>query len=417
MSEDKKIPGPPPPDDFSKTTPNINIPMDDGGQNDWDKTNYNFPKQPAADDWGKTVTNIKPIDTENQDFSKTFYPGSRNSPSSQSPEWGVTNANVNVSPADFGSAPDDFGGGGYDKTTPYFQLPEAERSKYQNLPPTPTEKAAQEKKEQEEKGGVPGWVWAGLGILSMLLFALAVFAIVYFLVIRDTYFEATVLNAPPGSRILVDDQQLGMTDEDGSRKLTNLKPGSRIIKIIHPNYDCKPQEVKGVAGVTPEPISAKCTEKALPPSDDCSNIGMGEVVRAENCYNKALDALGRPFTVEELVTALNILIVNFDTAKFDVPADRLAALQKGAGFIKLLPPEIVLEIGGHTDNRGDAASNQKLSDNRANAVKEKLKGFGVRAEVLQTRGYGATSPRPGADNNTEQGRYFNRRIQYSIVKK
>ena len=56
---------PPPPDDFSKTTPNINIPADTGGgQNDWDKTNYNFPKQPVADDWGKTVTNIKPINTD-----------------------------------------------------------------------------------------------------------------------------------------------------------------------------------------------------------------------------------------------------------------------------------------------------------------------------------------------------------------
>ena len=61
MSEDKKIPAPPPPDDFSKTTPNISIAPDAGGHNDWDRTNYNFPKQPMADDWGKTVTNIKPM--------------------------------------------------------------------------------------------------------------------------------------------------------------------------------------------------------------------------------------------------------------------------------------------------------------------------------------------------------------------
>jgi len=154
VSEDKKIPSPPPPDDFSKTTPNINIPADvGGGQNDWDKTNYNFPKQPVADDWGKTVTNIKPINTDKQDFGKTMYPGAKAVPNA---DWGVTNANINVSPADFGSGADDFGGAP-DKTTPYFSLPEAERAKYQNLPPTPTEQAAQVEKEKEEKGGIPGW--------------------------------------------------------------------------------------------------------------------------------------------------------------------------------------------------------------------------------------------------------------------
>jgi hypothetical protein len=58
----------PPPDDYSKTTPNINIPSrDDEAPSDWDKTNYKFPKQPMADDWGKTVTNIKPIDTGSPD--------------------------------------------------------------------------------------------------------------------------------------------------------------------------------------------------------------------------------------------------------------------------------------------------------------------------------------------------------------
>ena len=103
MSENDKNPAPPP-DDFSKTTPNINIGGDAGGHNDWDKTNYNLPKQPAADDWGKTVTNIKPIDTESQDFGKTFYPGSQQQ-APRTPEWGMTEANVRINPADIGSAP------------------------------------------------------------------------------------------------------------------------------------------------------------------------------------------------------------------------------------------------------------------------------------------------------------------------
>jgi outer membrane protein OmpA-like peptidoglycan-associated protein len=413
VSEDNKIPGPPP-DDFSKTTPNVNIGGGSDAPVDWDKTNYNFPKQPAADDWGKTVTNIKPIDTDNQDFGKTFLPGSQ--PQPQTPDWGLTAANVNVNPADIGSAPEDFGGGaGYDKTTPYFRLPEAERAKYQNLPPTPTEKAEQEKKEQAAKGGIPGWVWAGGGLFTMFIFAVVVLGLVYFFIIRDTTFEVTVRRAPPGSRILIDDQQWGVTAEDGTRKLTNLKPGKRIIKVEHPNFECKAQEVNGEAGVTPEPVDARCTPIPVKPGEDCGTFNPGEFDKAERCYNRALDNLPDPFTAEDLVKALNILIINFESNKFDIPNDRLAALQKGAGFIKRLPPDIVLEVGGHTDSVGTDASNQTLSENRAKAVKDKLVTFGVRPDALQTRGYGASKPR--FDNTTDQGKFLNRRIEYSIVRK
>jgi outer membrane protein OmpA-like peptidoglycan-associated protein len=111
------------------------------------------------------------------------------------------------------------------------------------------------------------------------------------------------------------------------------------------------------------------------------------------------------------------LVINFASGSYEVPAVRLAALQKGSDYIKKLPPDIVLEVGGHTDNVGGDASNQNLSENRANAVKTKLVGFGVRGDALQTRGYGATKPKPGADNSTEQGRFYNRRIEYSIVRK
>ncbi len=418
MSEDNKFPGPPP-DDFSKTTPNVNIggASDDAQKYDWDKTNYNFPKQPAPDEWGKTVTNIRPIDTDGQDFGKTVIPGSQRAP--QTPDWGMTAANVNVNPADIGSAPEDFGGGaGYQKTTPYFQLPEAERAKYQNLPPTPTEKAEQEKREQAAKGGVPGWVWASLGLFGMFMFAIVVLGLVWFFVIRDSSFTATVRLAPPGSRILVDDQQWGVTSDDGTRKLTNLTPGRRIIKIVHPNFECKTMEVEGRAGETPEPLTARCTAIEVKPGEDCGTFNPGEFDKAERCYNMALDKLPNPFTAEELINALNILIINFDKGKYDIPPDRLAALQKGAGFIKTLQerdPGLVLEVGGHTDSDGTPAINNPLSQNRANAVKDQLVRYGVKADGLQTRGYGATQPK--FDNNTEQGKFLNRRIQYSIVKR
>jgi outer membrane protein OmpA-like peptidoglycan-associated protein len=425
VSEDKKIPGAPPPDDFSKTTPNINLPDEysSGGANDWDKTNYNYPRQPSSDDWGKTVANIKPIDTGGQDFDKTYFPGAQK-PST--PDWGMTEARIDVSQADFGSRPEDFGGQSsssepaYGKTTPYFRLPEAERAKYEQLPPTPTEQAAQAEREKKEKGGIPGWFWVLAGLFTMFFFAVIVLAVVYFLIVRDTGFQATVKGAPPGSTVRVNGSQWGVTDADGSIKLPILKEGeTKKVEILHPSYTCQPTDVKSENGVvSPNPIIAHCQQITVQPGEDCSNIHLGEFDKAERCYNLALDSLPDPFTADDLVKALNILIINFESGKSDVPPVRLAALQKGAGFIVKLEkmvPGVVLEVGGHTDSDGNDASNQTLSESRANAVKTVLTKFGVKPETLQTKGYGST--RPKSDNNTDQGKFFNRRIEYSVVKK
>lgn len=68
-------------------------------------------------------------------------------------------------------------------------------------------------------------------------------------------------------------------------------------------------------------------------------------------------------------------------------------------------------IGGHTDSDGEAASNTRLSEARANAAKEYLVTKGVAAERLTTVGYGETTPI--ADNATTEGKARNRRITFS----
>ncbi|MGH9947829.1 MAG: OmpA family protein [Pyrinomonadaceae bacterium] len=403
----------PPPDDWEKTRPNIDIPDRDSFEtSDWDKTNYNFPKQPAADEWGKTMMNIKPIDTGRQDFGKTMFPGAAKQPDS---DWGASHAASDVPDTDFGNVPDS----GYGKTTPYFQLPEAERSKYQVLPPTEAEKAAQEVADQNEKGGIPGWVWVMTGGIAIFFFFLVVLGVVgYFFIWGDRNFEATVKSAPPGSDITVDDVSWAVTSEDGTYRLRNLRAGRRVIKINHPNYICEPREVTGGNGITPEAIIARCQPVKVKPDENCGTFEPGEFDKAERCYNDALGKLSENFTDDELVKALNILIINFETNKYDIPPVRLAALQNGANFIKKLQqrePNTVLEVGGHTDSVGSDATNQPLSENRAKAVKDVLVKYGVNGAGLQTRGYGAGKPK--FDNNTEKGKFLNRRIEYAIVKR
>ncbi|MBB5019746.1 outer membrane protein OmpA-like peptidoglycan-associated protein [Chitinivorax tropicus] len=71
-----------------------------------------------------------------------------------------------------------------------------------------------------------------------------------------------------------------------------------------------------------------------------------------------------------------------------------------------------LEIEGHTDNVGSDASNQTLSENRANAVEEYLLNRQVAPERLRAYGRGETQPR--ASNDNEAGRALNRRVEILI---
>ena len=74
-------------------------------------------------------------------------------------------------------------------------------------------------------------------------------------------------------------------------------------------------------------------------------------------------------------------------------------------------PEVRVEIGGHTDSRGSAKTNLRLSNQRAAAVKRYLVRRGVAADRLTTKGYGET--KPVETNKTAAGRAKNRRIEFT----
>lgn len=76
-------------------------------------------------------------------------------------------------------------------------------------------------------------------------------------------------------------------------------------------------------------------------------------------------------------------------------------------------PQTNVSIAGHTDSTGSEDHNQKLSGQRANAVKNALLGMGVSEPRMQTIGYG--EGKPIASNSTEAGRQQNRRVEVRIV--
>jgi OOP family OmpA-OmpF porin len=77
-------------------------------------------------------------------------------------------------------------------------------------------------------------------------------------------------------------------------------------------------------------------------------------------------------------------------------------------------PQYSIQIIGHTDNKGSASANQKLSEGRANEVMKYLISKNVAPERITALGKGMTEPI--ADNSTEEGRATNRRVEFIITK-
>lgn len=127
----------------------------------------------------------------------------------------------------------------------------------------------------------------------------------------------------------------------------------------------------------------------------------------------ALNALRPGYTAPDLANALNLEIINFSTGSTQIPGYSTVFLDKAADVIKIAPSGTAIEIAGHTDNVGDSASNMTLSQQRADAVRDYLVQRGVPAEELTAKGYGDT--RPVASNDTDEGRFRNRRIEFTVA--
>jgi len=127
----------------------------------------------------------------------------------------------------------------------------------------------------------------------------------------------------------------------------------------------------------------------------------------------ALGALKPGFGAQDLVSALNLSVINFGSGNAEIPQSSENFLAKAAGFMKMAPAGTVIEIGGHTDNTGDPGANLRLSQQRAEAVRSYLVSQGVEPAMLTARGYGDT--KPVAANNTEEGKFRNRRIEFRAV--
>ena len=141
-----------------------------------------------------------------------------------------------------------------------------------------------------------------------------------------------------------------------------------------------------------------------------------EIAKESNYYEIFRPVLLDPIVVGSKIT-LNNIFFDFDKATLrstsNVELKNLVLLLKAN-------PKMEVEIAGHTDSKGSETYNQKLSEERAQAVVDRLTANGVDQEQMKAKGYGKTMPftqnknKDGSDD--PEGRQLNRRVELKIVK-
>ncbi len=132
-------------------------------------------------------------------------------------------------------------------------------------------------------------------------------------------------------------------------------------------------------------------------------------------FSEKTDANGKVVNVllEPIRTEVDYVLNNifFDSGKADLKSESFTELDK---LLLLLEtnPKIKVEISGHTDNVGKDTENLALSQKRAEAVVNYMINKGIKSDRIKGVGYGET--RPIANNDTEENRQFNRRIEMKI---
>jgi len=129
------------------------------------------------------------------------------------------------------------------------------------------------------------------------------------------------------------------------------------------------------------------------------------------------EAMKQDVTANDILVALNrdgyiALYINFDTGKSTIKPESKPIIEQIVQMLKA-NPEVKISVEGHTDNVGNSRSNKILSGDRAKAVATAIIAQGIDAKRLSSVGHG--QDKPIADNNTEEGRAKNRRVE--IVKK
>jgi outer membrane protein OmpA-like peptidoglycan-associated protein len=162
----------------------------------------------------------------------------------------------------------------------------------------------------------------------------------------------------------------------------------------------------------PAPEDAEAAEQESAATEAAAAVASDEAAARERALAEVAEAVGGEVTDDGLIINLGGDRLRFASGSAALPAGELPDLDRTA---KLLSdyPELAARVEGHTDSVGSAALNQRLSQQRAEAVMAALVDRGVEASRLNAEGLGPD--RPIASNATAEGRSRNRRVEIYIT--
>ncbi|WP_343632579.1 OmpA family protein [Fluviicola sp.] len=197
----------------------------------------------------------------------------------------------------------------------------------------------------------------------------------------------------------------------GKFSLVNIKTGVEVIKS-------EADQVNGTFTVS-LPINEEYALSVSYPGYTFYSQNFNMTV-ADNQESFHMDVPMNPIVAGPPTALRNVF---FDLDKATLRPESYVELNKLRDFLKA-NPAIKIEIGGHTDTRGDEAANLKLSDARAKSVKDYLIQQGIEATRLSSKGYGETMPiftdeaiaKMTKESEKEKAHQENRRTEYKILK-
>jgi len=170
----------------------------------------------------------------------------------------------------------------------------------------------------------------------------------------------------------------------------------------------RPRTVAEALPLPPKPAVVDSDGDGIPDAEDNCPDQPG-TVENHGCPQ------GIPQRVVVSATTLEILDqVHFATGEARIQKQSYWLLDQVAAVLRTHPDLLLVQVEGHTDDRGASSFNILLSHARATAVADYLVSRGVDRERLVARGFGPT--RPVGSNATAEGRAANRRVAFTVVK-
>ncbi|MEP3945336.1 OmpA family protein [Ascidiaceihabitans sp.] len=148
-----------------------------------------------------------------------------------------------------------------------------------------------------------------------------------------------------------------------------------------------------------------------------SKLGEAEDFMIDVTYQEKLDPVANIPTPDQCEAQIGDVLqtgqISFEPGSATIDAASLSTMDDIAEILKVCG-DMRLEVQGHTDSQGRAEMNLALSQSRAQSVLNELRARRVLTSSFSAKGYGET--RPIQDNDTEEGREANRRIEFRLIR-